>query len=500
MIKKPHDEIFLIESNLSWLNYLPERIQSVYWGKFYHFGVFNELYNKYSRRFFRRKLLSTKPVGVWGWNTWCGVHVLPLLTRGTFSEALTRTIDVGFNRLEPGTGLLPHAIVHKNDIFGSEPTYRCYGGEHGEAYNLDNMMCWAKMAMEYFLVTNDSTWFTHEKFKIICHTLDFILDSARNKFNPFLVFGGIEGDWTECTEWELDNSNINVNLLNALQLLIEVQKCTGYKSPKNDYSLEYAKIFGEFIKPYSEGGFWDGKQGYFIHGNDGKGDTIHGDKYFESTVNYFSLLWGIGNETQHQMINQYLDNKHSQIETPYPVLTNYLPRTGARRKNYGETVTNGDVWMVLGAHAAAARLLHGNSGVATEMYRTIVEYETKHGTLHNCIYQHGRVNDTWSPEIANYGALYAPLVLGILGLQLKGEGLEFHLHPLKDMNYLKIRIYPYGIPLFLTMNRIDNEKINVHIEQLLDLSNEQKTELLYQGNCSNLLLTRKKPMEIFELN
>ena len=47
------------------------------------------------------------------------------------------------------------------------------------------------------------------------------------------------------------------------------------------------------------------------------------------------------------------------MEVPYPVLTNYLPRTGARRTNYGKTVTNGDIWMVLGAHAAATRSQSG---------------------------------------------------------------------------------------------------------------------------------------------
>ena len=70
------------------------------------------------------------------------------------------------------------------------------------------------------------------------------------------------------------------------------------------------------------------------------------------------------------------------MEVLYPVLTNYLPRTGAQRTNYGKTVTNGDIWMVLGAHAAATRLQSGFLKEGTEMFKIIVDYEREHGMLH----------------------------------------------------------------------------------------------------------------------
>jgi hypothetical protein len=61
--------------------------------------------------------------------------------------------------------------------------------------------------------------------------------------------------------------------------------------------------------------------------------------------------------------------------------------------------------------------------------------------LHNNINQDGSFNDSWDPEIANYGALYAPFVLGLLGLQYTAEGLKFHITGLTDLTELETKLY-----------------------------------------------------------
>jgi hypothetical protein len=352
--------------------------------------------------------------------------------------------------------------VQRNGVFSSESTYKCYEGKHGESYNLDNILCWAKMAMEYFLITNDLTWFTPDIFSKITHTIDYILTHFCAKFNPTLIEAGIEGDWTECTNWELDNANVTVNMLNTLQLIIECQSLLGTVSTSFDYSNIYREMKDAFNLPLLQGGFWSPELGYLIHGNDGTGRIIHGDRYFESTVNYFALLWDLISGQNRSLLWQYLDKHHQKIEKPYPVLTNYLPRTGARRIPYGHTVTNGDIWMVLGAHATAARLQAGYQEIGTEMYQSIVNYELQHGTLHNCLYQNGTANNEWSPEIANYGALYAPFVLGVLGLRPLAHGLEFHIRPLAQLNRLRCNLFCFGIPV-----RFDIRWNNGQFEQIL---------------------------------
>jgi hypothetical protein len=134
------------------------------------------------------------------------------------------------------------------------------------------------------------------------------------------------------------------------------------------------------------------------------------------------------------------------LEVPWPVLTNHEPRTGARRKDYGRTVTNGDVWMVLGAHAAAARLQDGYIEEGTEMYKAIVDYEAREGVLHNCIYPgNNTINDSWDPEIANYGALYAPLVFGVLGIVPRASGLEFNVAGLNGLERFDMTFFFDGI-------------------------------------------------------
>lgn len=444
------DELFSIESNLDWLNRIPTYLKTIYFGTLLNNGVINEIHNTFKYKFFRRKLVKSEYCGVWGWNSWCGIHTFPLLITGSCNDIYKRTVDVGFERLEPNTGLLPHAIIHKDGVFGSEHTYKCYSGIHNEAYNIDNILCWAKMAMEYYLVTYDNAWFNDDKMKIIANTIDFFLNNYRKKYNPLLLEIGIEGDWTECTNWELDNANVNVNMIETIRLFIECVKMKS-KNIQLYTNLDYKNIRTEMItafnKNYTEGGFWHDELGYYIHGNDGMGREIHGDKYFESTVNYFSILWDISSKDYQTRIWNYIDQNKSKIEEPYPVLTNYKPRTGTRRIPYGRSVTNGDIWLVLGSHAAAARLQSGHYEQGSKMFKTIIEYELKHGVIHNCIYQNGKVNDSWDPEVANYGAPFAAFVLGLLGVKFYAEGIKFNIANITGLEDLKIKLYIHNNPM-----------------------------------------------------
>lgn len=450
-----HAGIFTLASNLDWWAGvpgepgLPERIARVYLGPLLHHGTFNEIHNRYKRRFFRRKRVESKPVGIWGWNTWCGIQAFPVLVGGAVAQVYKDTVAVGYAHPEPGTGLLPHAVLHGEDgAFAARPTYKCYGGAHGEAYNLDNILCWTKLAMEYFLVTGDAAWFRGAIWERTTHTIDYVLDHCRAKFNPALVYAGVEGDWTECTDWTLDNANVTANLLRTLQLadacrvLLDDRDC-------RDYASTARTIVAEFNKDVEAGGFWSETRGHYVHGNSGDGAVVHGDAYFESTVNYFSLLWRLVPADRRARLWAYITAHEDALERPYPVLTNLGARTGARRPRYGRTVTNGDVWLVLGAHAAAARLQGGYRTRGTAMYRTIVAYERAEGTIHNCIYQDGRVNDSWDPEIGNYGALFAPFVFGVLGLQATAPGIDLHLAPLAGLRHLRARLFLYGRPVVL---------------------------------------------------
>lgn len=430
-------------------------MKTIYFGQLLNKGVINEIHNTFKTRFFKRKLVKSEYCGVWGWNSWCGIHTFPLLITGSLNEIYKRTVDVGFERLEPITGILPHAIIHKDGIFGSEHTYKCYSGVHGESYNTDNILCWAKMSMEYYLVTEDNIWFTDDKMKIIAHTIDFFLENYRRRFNPNLIEIGIEGDWTECTNWELDNSNVNVNMIETIRLFIECAKLKA-KNIQLFTHLDYTSIRDQMIsafnKDYTEGGFWHNELGFYIHGNDGKGENIHGDKYFESTVNYFSILWEIAPEEHKRRIWEYIEKNKTKIEEPYPVLTNYLPRTGTRRIPYGRTVTNGDIWFVLGGHAAAARLQSGFYEQGSKMFKSIIDYEIKHGMIHNCVYQNGTTNDSWDPEVANFGAPFATLILGLLGIRLYATGIKFNIANVSDLINLKIKLYIQNQPILFEIN------------------------------------------------
>ena len=423
------------ESDVDFYAHVNSRIESVFLNQLTFSGRICEVHSTPEG--------AKRPVGIWGWNTWCGIHDLAPLTDCSFHKILGATIDEGLSRPEPRTGLLPHAVPIDRDgrigYLDGEPKvhYRTYGGVHGEDYCLDNIISWAKMALELFLYTRDRRWLTTEKLSVIEKSTDYILKHLTPMYNGHLIESGVEGDWTENTDWHADNSNNNVSMVNCLDLLVEVEEIFGRESKKREYLSTSETIRDEFRKDSDHAGFWiDG--GWFLHGNDGTGQRIYGDRYFESTANYFSILWSIADHRQEKQIFEYI-NSHPEIESPYPVLTNHRPRNNARRMNYGRTVTDGDVWLTLGAHAAVARLRSGYNSRATQMYRSIVEYEEREGTIHNNIYQDGSANEVWSPEVANYGSLFTPLVEGVMGLKPVANGLIIDPRPLEGMTRFRTK-------------------------------------------------------------
>ncbi len=433
---RPGMAVFL-ETEAAWLDHIHQVIQTVFLNQLTHRERFCELHT--DRNGVR------KPVGIWGWNTWCGIHDMTPLVGESVHSIMRNTFDEGLNRTERGTGLLPHAILIDSDgrigyCDGKERVeYRTYSGIHGEDYCLDNIICWAKMILEFFLYTRDREWFTLDKLARIERSTDYILDDLRSAYNPALIESGIEGDWTENTNWHADNSNNNVCMVQCLDQLVQVESIFGRDAQSERYQAIGREIRSHFCAGVDEGGFWLADKGFFIHGNDGAGKRTYGERYFESTANYFSILWDVASPRQADGIWRYLD-LHPEIELPYPVLTNHNPRDSARRMNYGHTVTDGDIWLTLGSHAAAARLRSGHRSKATEMYRAIVEYERREGTIHNNIYPDGTSNLSWSPEIGNYGSLFTPLVEGVLGIRPIDQGLLVQPLALEGMRHLRTMI------------------------------------------------------------
>ena len=419
------------DSSIDWFEHIPSRIKSVFLEQLTYQGCFAEVHAPDERS--QKKYFA----GIWGWNTWCGIHDMTPLADPEVRQVIKNTLQVGFNSIEPETGLFPHAVMIGPDgVMGSKIEYKTYSGEHGEAYNLDNIICWMKMILEFVLYTRDMQWFTPQKLAAIENCIAYILKNFRLNFNPVLLEAGIEGDWTENTNWEADNAIVNANMYDCLQLLAGVQGIMGSVEKVG----KYLELADEILIAYnfltSKGGFWDDKRGYYVHGNDGIGQQIYGDDYFDTSANIFPMLWGIADKHRAEEVWKFID-AHPQIEAPYPVLTNLLPRTSPRRPDYGHAVCNGDIWFCVGAMAGVARLKYGYAEKAARIFKTILDYEMKEGTLHNNIYPDGSVNAAWSPEVANYGSLFTILVQGFLGMHPTSEGLLISPSRIGGVNYFR---------------------------------------------------------------
>jgi len=134
--------------------------------------------------------------------------------------------------------------------------YRTYGGIHGEDYCLDNIICWAKMILEFFLYTRDDRWVTAEKLSAVEESTDYIINHMRTRSNPSLVETGVEGDWTENTDWNADNSNTNACLIHCLSLLVETERALGHKAKVKKYEVIKEEIRQNFNPDIHKGGFW----------------------------------------------------------------------------------------------------------------------------------------------------------------------------------------------------------------------------------------------------
>jgi hypothetical protein len=423
-----------ILSDVQYLDHIHSRIEKVFLRQLTHRGRFCELYHEGDG--------TVRPVGIWGWNTWCGIHDLTPLVGDEIHEIMRNTFDEGLSRPEAGTGLLPHAVpIDRDGRIGyrdgrEDVYYRTYSGIHGEDYCLDNIICWSKMALEYFLYTRDTAWLTTRRIEAVERSTDYILDNYTTAYDPHLIESGIEGDWTENTNWHADNSNNNVCMVQCLDQLAETESLLGRGSKASKYARKASEIRQYFTMGFRDGGFWFEPGGYFLHGNDGIGQRVYGDRYFESTANYYSILWDIAGDEQVKRIWQYAD-ANPDLEAPLPVLTNHRPKNEARRMNYGHTVTDGDIWLTLGAHAAAARLREGCIDRGTQMVKAILDYELRMGTIHNSVRVDGTYDWKWTPEIGNYGSIFTVLVEGVLGLRPTGRGLRIDPRPLRGMSRLE---------------------------------------------------------------
>ena len=92
-----------IESNFEWLTGIDSRIKTVYLEQLTYKGAFCQVLTEKDKS-------PKRPVGIWGFNTWAGLHAIILLGDEKFRETLRNTFEYALKFTEDRTGLLPHAI------------------------------------------------------------------------------------------------------------------------------------------------------------------------------------------------------------------------------------------------------------------------------------------------------------------------------------------------------------------------------------------------------
>jgi hypothetical protein len=148
---------------------------------------------------------------------------------------------------------------------------------------------------EIFNLSGDLEWVrTHKKSTE--NALGYLLrrDTNRNNLVEVMTDSHSErkgSDWIDIIWASFENAFVNAKLYKALTDWSVVEKQLGDNEKASYYADYAAKLKTSFNKTIEEGGFWDGKNKWYVHWRD-KDNSIHGNNLV-TPVNFMAIAYGI---------------------------------------------------------------------------------------------------------------------------------------------------------------------------------------------------------------
>jgi hypothetical protein len=412
-----------VECNLDWLAGVESRVPDLFLSRFVHEGAFSEAPPAPSLR---------------GLAAWAGLHDLVPLAGPDFRACLRVTLERALGAADPDTGLLPDALPA-----AGEPA-DCQAPLPEADANLDGANCWAHLALLYDAYARDG-WLD-PWLSAIERSVDHQLAHYLGRRNRGLLSAGPAGDWTESTAAEADNANASAQFYRVLVLLTEAEASRGRAERGAAYRKWATSMLREYNRAVAEGGFWDGERGQYVHANDGTGAQVQGDRYFETTANVLSILFGLASRTRADAIVARL--AAPELAAPLPIRTNHPARSDSPATS--TALPDGAVSFWLGGHAAAAALRSGRPDLATAMAAALFDYERKHGALHRLPVADGAQEEP--PDLASSGSLFSVLADGVCGLEPCRQGLRLVVRPLLGMTTICLPLFYAGADMALQVD------------------------------------------------
>ncbi|MCW3060269.1 MAG: hypothetical protein JWQ02_2090 [Capsulimonas sp.] len=184
-------------------------------------------------------------------------------------------------------------------------------------------------------------------------------------------------DWIDIVFACGKNALVNVEMYHALTLWAEREEILGDKAQAARYRAAASRLQKAFVRPVSQGGFWDQGKGCFVYWLE-KDGSAHGDNLV-TPVNFCAIAYGVCNADQRKTI---LDNIDSRMQREglfhWPLcFTPFAPEECMGMQPF-PSYENGDIflsWGELGVRAYADY----KPAIAVHYVRAILDRYKKDG-------------------------------------------------------------------------------------------------------------------------
>ena len=188
---------------------------------------------------------------------------------------------------------------------------------------------------------------------------------------------GKSSDWIDIVLACGKNALVNAEMYGALNLWADREEILGDKQHAARYWAAARKLKTAFVRPISQGGFWDPDKGWFAYWIE-KDGSVHGDNLV-TPVNFSAIAYGLCSDTQRKSILDNIETRMGQEKLfHWPLcFTSYKPEECLGMMPF-PAYENGDIflsWGELGVRAYAAY----NPAIALKYVRAILDKHKKDG-------------------------------------------------------------------------------------------------------------------------
>lgn len=257
------------------------------------------------------------------------------------------------NAIQPdGRVLSRWAYTDEDAMAGTATSQGFYEAQWG--YLLDSNPDFVTNVSELYNQSDDLSWVrTH---KVSCEkALEFMLkrDSNGNHLVEMKTNSHIEkrgSDWIDIIWASYENAFVNAKLYYALTLWSDIEKQLGDQGKADYYSGYASRLKTSFNKSTNDGGFWDEKNGWYVHWLD-KDHSVHGNNLV-IPVNFMAIAYGICDNEQRKIaiLVQIEEQMQKEKLFAWPLcMYSYAPGEGNDWQFPFANYENGDIFLSWGA-------------------------------------------------------------------------------------------------------------------------------------------------------